>query len=302
MRNVDLNLLVALEVLLETQSVAEAARRLGLSPSAMSRTLSRLREVTGDPLLVRSGRALVPTPRAEEIQVSISPVVRDAQQLLRPKDKVELGSLKRTFVLRAADGFVENFGPRLNARMREVAPNVVLKFVQKTDNRTQLTPQSGIDLETGVVSDHTPPDLLARALFRDRFICAVRHDHPLHSGRLTAERFARSDHVDVAQHVPQSAGNLGPIDGRLKVQGLQRNIVMIVGGFATAIAMARQSDLVATVPELHTSNLRTGMAKVELPFAPINVTVSMLWHPRMDADPAHRWLRDEVRSVCAENQ
>lgn len=300
MKDADLNLLIALEVLLETHSVAESARRLGLSPSAMSRTLSRLRDVTGDPLFVRSGRKLVPTPRAEEIKGRISPVVGDARQLLKPKDQVDLRTLQRTFVLRTADGFVENFGPQINERVRKAAPNVVLQFIQKPDHRTQLNENSGVDLETGVISDETPPDLVSQALFRDRFICAVREGHPLTQGRVTAERFAQFDHVDVVQHAP-SANNLGPIDRRLRLQGLERNVVMIVGSFATAVAMARQTNLVASVPEKPTSNLRSGLAELSLPFAPIEVTVSMLWHPRMDADPAHRWLRNEVRSVCADS-
>lgn len=300
MRDADLNLLIALEVLLETQSVAESARRLGLSPSAMSRTLSRLRDATGDPLLVRSGRKLVPTPRAEDISERIRPVVRDARQLLQPKDQVDLRTLQRTFVLRTADGFVENFGPQINERVRKAAPKLVLQFTQKPDHKTLLNETSGVDLETGVISDETPPDLVSQALFRDRFICAVRTGHPLTEGRLTAERFAQFDHVDVVQHAP-SATNMGPIDRRLKLQGLVRNVVMIVGSFATAIAMARQTDLVASVPEKPTSNLRAGMVKLELPFAPIEVTVSMLWHPRMDADPAHRWLRNEVRLICADS-
>lgn len=299
MKDADLNLLVALEVLLETQSVAESARRLGLSPSAMSRTLSRLRDATGDPLLVRSGRKLVPTPRAEDIKERIHPVVRDARQLLQPKGQVNLQTLKRIFVLRTGDGFVENFGPQINERVRQAAPKVVLQFLQKPDHRTQLNETSGIDLETGVISDETPPDLVSQALFRDRFICAVRKGHPLTEGRLTAQRFAQCDHVDVVQHTP-SAGNSGPIDRRLHLQGLERNVVMIVGSFATAIAMARQTDLVASVPDKPTSSLRSGLVELELPFAPIEVTVSMLWHPRMDADPAHRWLRNEVRSVCAD--
>src|SRR5918992_1043317 len=106
----DLNLLVTLDVLLTEGSVARAARRLGLSPSAMSRALARLRETTGDPLLVRAGRSLVPTPRA-----------------------LELRRLVRTFTVRTSDGFVENFGPRLIARVGEEAPGVRLRFVQKLD-------------------------------------------------------------------------------------------------------------------------------------------------------------------------
>src|ERR1041385_4123984 len=129
----DLNLLVTLDVLLAEGSVARAARRLRLSPSAMSRALARLRETTGDPLLVRAGRGLVPTPRALELRERISQVVKDSEAALRPAEQVDLKRLTRTFTLRTSDGFVENFGPSLLARVNEEAPGVRLRFVQKPD-------------------------------------------------------------------------------------------------------------------------------------------------------------------------
>src|SRR5512137_147675 len=127
----DLNLLVALDVLLEEGNVARAARRLRLSPSAMSRALARLRETTGDPLLVRAGRGLVPTPRAIELRERVSQLVQDAEAVLRPAEHLNLRQLVRTFTLRTSDGFAENFGPDLIARVGAAAPGVRLCFVQK---------------------------------------------------------------------------------------------------------------------------------------------------------------------------
>jgi len=118
----DLNLLITLDVLLAEGNVARAAQRLRLSPSAMSRALARLRETTGDPLLVRAGRGLVPTPRALELRERVSQVVQDAEAVLRPAETPNLRLLARTFVLRTSDGFVENFGPGLIARVAEEAP------------------------------------------------------------------------------------------------------------------------------------------------------------------------------------
>src|SRR5687768_13654116 len=129
----DLNLLVILEVLLAEGSVARAARRLRLSPSAMSRALARLRETTGDPLLVRAGRDLVPTPRALELRERVSQLVQDGEAVLRPADNLDLKQLVRTFTLRTSEGFVENFGPDLIARISEEAPGVRMRFVQKPD-------------------------------------------------------------------------------------------------------------------------------------------------------------------------
>src|SRR3954462_10252003 len=113
----DLNLLVTLDVLLAEGSVARAAQRLRLSPSAMSRALARLRETMGDPLLVRAGRGLVPTPRALQIREQVSRLVQDVEGVLRPAEKLNLKQVARTFTFRSSDGFVENFGPSLIARV-----------------------------------------------------------------------------------------------------------------------------------------------------------------------------------------
>src|SRR6266550_715844 len=129
----DLNLLVTLDVLLAEGSVARAAKRLRLSPSAMSRALARVRETTGDPLLVRAGRGLVPTPRALQLRGQVSQLVQDAEAVLRPAEKLDVKQLARTFTLRTREGFVENFGPQLIARAGEAAPGVRLCFLQKSN-------------------------------------------------------------------------------------------------------------------------------------------------------------------------
>lgn len=292
----DLNLLITLDVLLAEGSVARAARRLRLSPSAMSRALARLRETTGDPLLVRAGRGLVPTPRALELRERVSHLVNDAQAVLRPAEAVDLKQLVRTFTLRISDGFVENYGPALLARMRDAAPGVRLRFMQKLDKDSAPLRDGLIDLETGIVGDSTSPEIRTRALFRDRFVGVVRNGHPLARGKMTAQRYAAGQHVLMARRV---AGGKNVIDEGLAAQGLTRDIVATVSGFAPALALARASDLIATVPERHTGDLRAGMVSFALPFEIAPLVISMLWHPRMDGDPSHRWLRDCVREVCA---
>src|SRR4051794_26512697 len=147
----DLNLLVTLDVLLAEGSVARAAQRLRLSPSAMSRALARLRATTGDPLLVRAGRGLVPTPRAIELRERVRQLVQDCEAVLRPAEKLDLERLVRTFTLRTSEGFVENFGPELIARVSEAAPGVRLRFVQKLDKDSAALRDATVDLETGVV-------------------------------------------------------------------------------------------------------------------------------------------------------
>ena len=294
----DLNLLVTLDVLLKEGSVARAAQRLRLSPSAMSRALARLRRTTGDPLLVRAGRGLVPTRRALELRERVGQLVQDSEAALRPVGKLELGRLSRTFTLRTSEGFVENFGPRLIARINAEAPGVRLRFLQKTNKDSAPLRDGIVDLETGVVGQTTGPEVRAQALFRDRFIGVVRKGHALSKGKVTAAGYAAGKHILVSRR----GLDKGPLDEALQALGLQRQIVTIVGGFATALALARASDLIASVPERHTGKLRAGLHSFPLPVAMPEITVSLLWHPRLDADPAHRWLRACVRDACAEQR
>jgi DNA-binding transcriptional LysR family regulator len=291
----DFNLLVTLDAVLAEGSVARAARRLRLSPSAMSRALARLRETTGDPLLVRAGRGLVPTPRAIELRERVSQLVQDGEAVLRPARKLNLKKLVRTFTLRTSEGFVENFGPDLIARVSEEAPGVRLYFVQKPDKDSTPLRDGIVHLETGVVEKTTAPELRVQALFRDHYIGAVRKGHPLSKGEMTPSHYAAGRHIFVSRE----GLDKGPIDEALTPFGLERKVVTIVGGFSTALGLARASDLIASVPERHTGNLRAGMHSFPLPVSTPEFTVSMLWHPRLDADPAHRWLRGHVKDVCA---
>jgi DNA-binding transcriptional LysR family regulator len=292
----DLNLLVTLDVLLAEGSVARAARRLRLSPSAMSRALARLRETTGDPLLVRAGRGLVPTPRALELRERVSQLVQDAEAVLRPAEQPDLTQLVRTFTLRTSEGFVENFGAALIARVNEQAPGVRLRFMHKPDKDSTALRDGTVDLETGVVGKAAGPELRTQGLFRDRFVGVVRSGHPLSQGEITPARYAAGSHISVSRR----GLDKGPVDEALEAIELTRDIVTIVAGFSTALALARATDLIASVPERHTESLRAGMHSFALPFSLPMFTVAMLWHPRLDADPAHQWLRGCLRDVCSE--
>jgi len=288
-------LLVTLDAVLAEGSVARAAQRLRLSPSAMSRALARLRETTGDPLLVRAGRGLVPTPRALELRERVGQLVQDAIVVLRPAEKLNLKQLVRTFTLRARDGFVENFGSDLIVRAGEQAPGVRLCFVHKPNKESSFLRDGTVDLETGVVGKTTGPEVRTRALFTDRFIGVVRMGHALGQGEMTPSRYAAGRHICVSRR----GLDKGPIDEALKPFGLEREIATIVAGFSTALALARTSDLIASVPERQTGNLRAGMHSFALPVPAPEITISLLWHPRQDADPAHRWLRGLIVDTCA---
>lgn len=290
----DLNLLVTLDVLLAERSVARAARRLRLSPSAMSRALARLREATGDPLLVRAGRGLVPTPRALELSDRVNGLVRDAQAALSPTEMLDLQHLSRIFTLRTREGFVENFGVDLIARVAREAPGVKLRFVPKPDRDSTPLREGAVDLEIGVVGQATGPEMRAQTLYRDRIIGVVRQGHELSQGEITPARFAAGSHILISQ---QGVGK-GFIDEALEPLGLKREIATIVESFSAALALARGSDLIATVPEKHVGKLKAGLHGFALPVATPEITISLLWHPRLDADPAHRWLRACIRDVC----
>lgn len=294
MDSLDLNLLVTLDVLLDEGSVVGAAKRLRLSASAMSRALARLREATGDPLLVRAGRGLVPTPRALELKGRVRQVVIDAEAVLRPALKLDLPSLERTFAIRSTEGFAETFGPELIARASADAPLVQLSFLAKPNKDSTPLRDGTVDLETGVIGRMMGPEIRAVGLFRDRLVGVVRRGHRLSKGRMTPERYAAAHHVVIERQGLRTA----MVDEALERRGLVRNVVATVSGFGPAIALARSSDMVATVPEKHTAGLCDGVHYFKLPVPVEDFTISLFWHPRLDADPAHRWLRSLVVDVC----
>jgi DNA-binding transcriptional LysR family regulator len=291
----DFNLLLTLDAVLSEGSVVRAAKRLHLSPSAMSRALARVREATGDPLLVRAGRGLVPTPRALALREPVRLLVQETEAVLRPVDQPDLASVVRTFTVRTREGFVENFGPTLIARVHAVAPRLRLHFMSKLDRDSSHMRDGEVDLETGVVGSETSPEIRSQSLFRDRFVGVVRIGHGLSRGKVTPARYAAGRHIGVTRKELDQ----GPIFTGLSRHGLQRDFATIVSSFSAALALARSSDLIASVPERHTGNLRDGLHTFLLPVPAPEFTVSLLWHPRMHADPVHAWLRSVIMEVCA---
>lgn len=298
MTDTDLNLLNALDALLAEGSVASAARRLGLSASAMSRTLARLRKATGDALLVRAGRDMVLTPRAIELRERMPPLIREARAALQPAGStLDLTTLKRSFVIRASEGFVELFSARLVAAVTAQAPQVCLHFVPKPDKDVRALREGAIDLEIGVVGD-SGPEIHLQALFRDHFIGVVRRDHPLLQSPITPERYAACRHVVVSRH----GRSHGPVDEALAALGLSRPVMAAVPGFRAALAIASSSDLVALVTHSFFEAARDAFSAKDLhsfalPVDTGTITISQMWHPRFQADAAHRWLRERVRET-----
>jgi DNA-binding transcriptional LysR family regulator len=297
MQSVDLNLLVALDVLLAEGSVTGAARRLRLSPSAMSRALARLRAVTGDPLLVQAGRSLVATPHAEELRDRVHRIAQDAQALLSPSSMVlDLACLERTFTIRANEGFVAFFAATLIAAITAAAPGVCLRFSPKPDKDAKPLRDGQIDLDIGI-SGVSAPEMRSRMILRDRFVGVARNGHSLLAGPLTPERYAACLHVVSSRR----GAFAGPVDDALRNLGLRRHVVVVVPGFPDAINIARHSDLVALVPHscfANANSLTEGLSPFELPVRTPGLDIAATWHPRRDSDPAHRWLRETVIAAC----
>jgi len=297
MADPDLNLLVALDVLLTEASVAGAARRLNLSTSAMSRTLSRLRDVTGDPILVRAGRNMVLTPWAEAARERARNAVHEARGVLQPSaDTLKMEELARLFTIRANDGFVVAFGPALIASVAKAAPDVCLRFAPKPEKTSRYLREGLVDLEIGVQSN-MGPEIRIQRLFQDRFVGAVRKAHPLVSlPKIDVNAFISWGHVVAA---PDGSLN-GFVDEALAELGLKRKVASVVPGFPTALSVALESSLIAMVPALYLLNqqMTDKLHIFELPFTARVITVSQMWHPKMENDPGHRWLREKVREVC----
>lgn len=302
MQNVDLNLLTSLDMLLTERNVTRAAHRLGLSPSAMSRTLSRLRAATGDQLLVQAGRGLVPTPYAEQLSERVHELAGAARAVLQPlKNTLDIATLERTFTIRANDGFVDLVGSSLMATITQTAPHVRIRFVPKPDKDAQPLREGMIDLEVGVIGTKAP-ELKTRLLFQDRFVGICRIGHPLLSKPgMTAKRYVGYPHV-VASRKRQFSG---PVDDALHQLGLRRNVVMVVPSYANAMRVVRYSDLIGLVPRSclgdgSTSDtaMSADLQHFELPVRTPPIKVAAIWHPRLHADPAHRWLRDTILAAC----
>lgn len=301
MKQPDMNLLIALDVLLAEQSVAGAARRLDLSTSAMSRTLGRLRQVTDDPLLVRAGRRMVLTPYAESIRERTRDTVFDALDILQPDSRaLDPATLQRTFTLRANDGFVDVFAARLIARIAALAPNVRLCFVPKPEKSADALREGRVDLEIGVLGN-MGPEIRIKALFRDRFVGVVRKEHPLaREPDVTVQQYTQWGHIVASR----SGRPVGPVDEALHGLGLERHVVATVPGFPAALSVARASDLIALVPasflmhERRDDGVTAALRVFELPVKTDGITVYQMWHPRQQMDAAHRWLREQVEDVC----
>ncbi|MET9534814.1 LysR family transcriptional regulator [Streptomyces sp. NPDC006649] len=297
---IDANLAVALDALLAEQSVTRAAARLHTSPAAMSRTLARLRRVLQDPLLVRAGQTMVPTPRAQALRDEAAAVVRSLGALLAPGTGVDPAVLRGTFTVQAADLVGAALAPGLLRLARQEAPGVSLRFLAEELEAGQALRDGRIDLEVGSI-DHVDPETRVEELVTLRMAAAVRPGHPLTEGAaLTPDRLAAAEHVVVSRRGRFS----GPLDTALAERNLRRRVSVVLPSHMTAMALAARSDVVCLVPTalpggagspLTDVATTLGLVLLDIPLPLPPLTVGIAWHPRQAADGGHHWLRDAVR-------
>ena len=290
MESADANLLLALDALFQAGSVTGAARRMNLSPPAMSHTLSRLRRAVGDPLFVRHGNRLVPTPRALAMRDRVARAASEIGALLRPDLPLDIARLERTFIIRVSDATIVTGGHALDELVRKEAPGVALHLVG-----VLLAEAAEVDLDIGVQYG-IAPDLRIQTLFQDEMVAVVRKDHPLAKRRLTPARLAAVEYIAVASQRAKLEELTKP-----KRDRRWRPPSRIVPSFLAAAALVRASDAYTVIPNRLAAAILDafGLCRLAVTGPTTKVAIAQAWSPRFDNDAGHIWLRGCVRRAFA---
>ncbi len=293
----DLNLLVALEVVLEERQLARAAERLHLTPASLNASLNRLRRLLGDPLLVRAQGQLSLTPRAKALQAPLRAALEQVRALLEPAGSFDPPSSLATFTLSVSDYAELVILPRLIQRLSQLAPGVRVAVRHLGDEFPARELESGrVDLVLGHFTA-LPSSLHVQPLFTEKLVCVIRKSHPQvrEKGKVTSAHFTGLSHVRVAYH----AGGLGQVDDTLAASGLQRKIALQVPSFLVAPMVVAQTDLLGLLPArvaAHFSKLLP--LRVLEPPAPLEgYAISQVWATRPEPSPALDWLREVLVEV-----
>ena len=296
LRRYDLNLLVTLEALLEEQSVTAAAHRLNLSQSAVSAALERLRAVFTDPLLVRVGNRMEPTPFAKRLQGPIKTALASVSLALALPQKFDPARAKATVRLGASDYFGLLMLPGLYEVLAREAPGISVEVHPRpADGSLSRLVAGEVDLALAV----DPPegrDLFNAPLVDEEFVCVMRRGHPLARGRLTLARLLDFPHIVVTAH--DESAQL--VDRALAAAGARRQVPVSVPVFAAAFALLAENDLVGLLPARisRAQAARFGLALRKPPLALPQYTLSIAWHQRTAHDAAHRWVREQILAVA----
>lgn len=293
----DLNLLTVLDALLEEVSVTGAARRLHLSAPAVSRSLGRIRAVTGDQILVRTGRSMTPTPYALVVREQVHLLIQQATAVLAPHRDLDLSTVERVFTLQCHDSVTSAVAPTLLAAVRAEAPGVTLRFLPEAAHDTDELRHGRVDIEVGATRP-TLPEIRFATLGSSRLCVVTGPLHPLVSGVVTPASYAAADHVIVSRR-----GRLrDPVDDVLARHGLRRRVVATAPTSSAAVEIVGHTGAVAVVARdaCRTMIDALGLRTVALPFDVPPVPVVAAWHQRYDADPAHAWLRAQLREAITQ--
>jgi DNA-binding transcriptional LysR family regulator len=292
---IDLNLLTSLDALLEERNVTRAARRLGVTQPAVSHNLRRLRELLGDPLLVRSPRGMQPTPRATELQPQVRALLDSAEAVLQVAPVFDPASADRAFVIAMADQAASQLLPPLAERLATLAPGVRLVLRPPIVEVDRALADGDLDLAVGVFPSISAA-VRTQALWDETFACVVRRGSAGARGPFDLQRYLSLSHVLVA---PRGRPG-GIVDDMLARDGLRRQVAVIVPHFLVAPAVVASTDLVWTAPA---SLARVAAASHPLtirtpPLALPGFTNAMRWHVRLDRDPGLAWLRAQLLAIA----
>ncbi|MEM6454889.1 MAG: LysR family transcriptional regulator [Acidobacteriota bacterium] len=290
LRAIDLNLLVALDVLLEERSVRGAAQRLHLTPPAMSHKLRRIRALVGDEVLVRAGRGMVATPRAEALVAPVRALIDQARTLLADPEPFAPATLRRAFRVVCTDHISTILLPRVEQILAEEAPDVDMYVCPVRPEMMDQLRTGDVDVAIRVVRSAPPPEMHVRTLFDDRHVTVARPGHPRVRGpKLTLAQYLAEQHVLVAPGgIP-----VGPSDALLAAQGLKRRVARTRPNFLAALWLVTESDALLTVSRriVDATAARFPLTVLPTPLPVEDYSLSMLWHPRVDASVEHAWFR-----------
>lgn len=294
-RNVDLNLLVALDALLAERSVSRAALRLHLSQPATSALLARLRELFGDPLLLRSARGMLPTARALELLGPVKQVLDEIDAIVRPRSAFDPARAQHTFTLSASDYVEYALLPTLVDYLERKAPGVRLA-VRPLDLETVAKQMENGEVDLCITGlQNAPAGLHQRPLYAERMVCVVRRRHAGVGVRLTLEKFCSLEHIQVSV---RGSGFSARIDDALAKLGRKRHARLAVPHFLLVPEIVARSDMISTLPERLARGYANKLRILELPLDIESFTVGQIWHERNQREPAQLWLRDVLLELA----
>lgn len=294
----DLNLLVAFHAMLEHRNVTRAGEAIGLSQPAMSSAVRRLRLLFEDPLFIRAGLEMKPTPRALQLNAAIRQVIETVQGEILQPTRFDARTSTRTFTVLMPDIGEANFLPRILAMLAQEAPQLNLRTLAMQRHAAAESLESGTaDLAMGYFPDLQKAGFYQQQLMRSPHVSLVRQNHPEIGEQMSMDQFIAASHVVVKPH-----GREHVFEKHLQQQGIRRRVVLEISNFLSLLPIIESSDLIATVPKdladfcVHHGQVRAVPTPVKAPV----IDVQLHWHQRLQKDPGHAWLRSAIHRLFSQ--